>query len=84
VCGLDYAFADSGDGPAFFVMSCGGFIVLSLAMGVISAYEPRLWVHMVLWAPLTIVLSLALVRPFKGVLIALQFQHRAEEGRLKR
>ena len=84
VCGLDYAFADSGDGPAFFVMSFVGFIVVALAMWVEFAYEPPLWVHMALWAPLTIVLSLALVRPFKGVLIALQFQHRAEEGRLKR
>jgi uncharacterized protein (DUF983 family) len=84
VCGLDYAFADSGDGPAFFVMSLVGFIVVALAMWVEFAYEPPLWVHMALWAPLTIVLSLALVRPFKGVLIALQFQHRAEEGRLKR
>jgi uncharacterized protein (DUF983 family) len=84
VCGLDYAFADSGDGPAFFVMSLVGFIVVTLAMWVEFAYEPPLWVHMALWAPLTIVLSLALVRPFKGVLIALQFQHRAAEGRLKR
>jgi uncharacterized protein (DUF983 family) len=84
VCGLDYAFADSGDGPAFFVMSLVGFIVVALAMWVEFAYEPPLWVHMALWAPLTIVLSLALVRPFKGVLIALQFQHRAAEGRLKR
>jgi len=84
VCGLDYAFADSGDGPAFFVMSLVGFIVVALAMWVEFAYEPPLWVHIALWAPLTIVLSLALVRPFKGVLIALQFQHRAAEGRLKR
>jgi len=83
VCGLEYAFADSGDGPAFFVMSIVGFVVVALALWVEFAYEPPLWVHMVLWLSLTVVLSLVLVRPFKGVLIALQFQHRAEEGRLK-
>ena len=83
VCGLEYAFADSGDGPAFFVMSIIGFVVVALALWVEFAYEPPLWVHMVLWLSLTVVLSLVLVRPFKGVLIALQFQHRAEEGRLK-
>ena len=83
VCGLEYAFADSGDGPAFFVMSIVGFVVVALALWVEFAYEPPLWVHMFLWLSLTVVLSLLLVRPFKGVLIALQFQHRAEEGRLK-
>ena len=83
VCGLEYAFADSGDGPAFFVMSIVGFVVVALALWVEFAYEPPLWVHMVLWLSLTVVLSLVLVRPFKGILIAVQFQNRAEQGRLK-
>ena len=84
VCGLDFAFADSGDGPAFFVMSIVGFVVVALAMYVEFAYEPPLWVHAALWLPLVLALSLALVRPAKGLLIALQYRHKAEEGRLKR
>lgn len=83
VCGLDFAFADSGDGPAFFVMSIVGFVVVALAMYVEFAYEPPLWVHAALWLPVVLGLSLALVRPAKGLLIALQYRHRAEEGRLK-
>ena len=73
VCGLEYAFADSGDGPAFFVMSIVGIVVVALAM----------WVHMALWLPLIVALSLGLVRPSKGVLIALQYRHKAEQGRFK-
>jgi uncharacterized protein (DUF983 family) len=84
VCGLEYAFADSGDGPAFFVMSIVGLVVVALAMWVEFAYEPPMWVHMALWLPLTVALSLALVRPLKGAMIALQYRHKAEEGRFER
>ena len=31
-CGLDFSFADSGDGPAVFVSLIGGFIVLGAAL----------------------------------------------------
>lgn len=83
-CGLDFGFADSGDGPAFFVMSFVGILVVGLALWVEFAYEPPLWTHAALWLPLTLVLSLGLVRPSKALLIALQYQRRAEEGRLRR
>ncbi|MDB5511560.1 MAG: hypothetical protein JWR08_1043 [Enterovirga sp.] len=82
VCGLDFTFIDSGDGPAFFVMSFVGIVVIGLALWVEFAFEPRMWVHMALWIPLTFLLSFALVRPAKALLIALQFQNKAEQGRL--
>ena len=84
VCGLDLAFADAGDGPAFFVMSIVGIIVVALALWVEFTYEPRIWVHLVMWFTLTAVLSLAMVRPLKGVMVALQYHHKAEEGRLQK
>jgi uncharacterized protein (DUF983 family) len=31
-CGLDYSFADAGDGPAIFVILIGGFIVVFSAL----------------------------------------------------
>jgi uncharacterized protein (DUF983 family) len=82
-CGLDYAFADSGDGPAVFIALIGGFIVLGAALWTEIVYEPPLWLHMVLFLPLTIIICLGLLRPFKGVLIALQYRNKAEEGRLE-
>ena len=33
--------------------------------------------------PLAVVMSLALVRPLKGMLIALQFANKAEQGRFR-
>lgn len=83
-CDLDYDFADAADGPAVFVMFIVGFLVVGLAMWLEFAYEPPVIVHILLWFPLTAILSLALVRPLKGVMVALQYHHRAEEGRLER
>jgi uncharacterized protein (DUF983 family) len=82
VCGLDYSFADSGDGPAVFVILVTGFIVVGAALFVETAYAPPYWVHALLWGPLAILLPLLLLRSFKGVLIALQYKHKAQEGRL--
>jgi uncharacterized protein (DUF983 family) len=83
-CGLDYAFADAGDGPAVFVILLGGLIVVAAALIVEVVYQPPFWVHAVLWAPLILVVTLAPLRLLKGLLIALQFHHKAAEGRLDR
>ncbi|MCB9993290.1 MAG: DUF983 domain-containing protein [Hyphomicrobiaceae bacterium] len=79
-CGLDLAFADSGDGPAIFIMFIVGFVVVSLALIVNVLFNPPMWVHLLLWIPVTIGLSLALLRPFKGIMIALQYRNDAREG----
>ena len=81
-CGLDYAFADPGDGPAVFAIFIGGFIVVAAALIVEFAYQPPFWVHAVLWAPLILIVTLGPLRLLKGVLIALQYHHKAAEGRL--
>lgn len=82
VCGLNYDFADSGDGPAIFVMLFTGFLVVGAALYVEAVYQPPYWVHALAWGMAALVLPLLLLRSFKGVLIALQFRHKAEEGKL--
>jgi uncharacterized protein (DUF983 family) len=82
-CGLDLSFADSGDGPAVFIMMIVGFIVVGLALFVEFTFHPPYWLHAVLWIPLVLGLSIGLLRPLKGLLIAQQYRHRAEPGRLK-
>ena len=82
-CGLDFAFADSADGPAVFVMFFVGVIVVGAAFIVEFTYQPPYWLHLVLWIPLILILSLGMLRPLKGLMIALQFAHKAREGRLE-
>jgi uncharacterized protein (DUF983 family) len=81
-CGLDYSFADSADGPAVFAILIVGMIVAGAALLTEVAYSPPLWLHFTLWMPLVLILGLGLMRPLKGILIALQYHHQAEEGRL--
>ena len=81
-CGLDFSFADSGDGPAVFIMMIVGFIVVGLALFVEFTFHPPYWLHAVLWIPLVLGLSIGLLRPLKSLMIALQYRHKAALGEL--
>jgi uncharacterized protein (DUF983 family) len=81
-CGLDYSFMDSGDGPAIFVIMIAGAIVVTAALITEVKYQPPFWVHAVLWLPLTLAVTLWPLRAIKSLLIALQYHHKAAEGRL--
>jgi uncharacterized protein (DUF983 family) len=83
-CGLNYGFSDAGDGPAVFVILIGGAIVVFAALITEFVYQPPYWVHAALWLPLILLVTLAPLRPIKGLLIALQYHHKAAEGRLER
>jgi uncharacterized protein (DUF983 family) len=82
-CGLDYSFADAGDGPAVFVILFGGFVVVFAALMTEVVYQPPYWMHAVLWLPLILIVTLAPLRLIKGLLIVLQYHHKAAEGRLE-
>jgi uncharacterized protein (DUF983 family) len=81
VCGLEYSFADAGDGPAVFIILIAGFIVVGAALVTEILYQPPFWVHAVLWLPLILIVTLGPLRPMKGLLIALQYHHKAAEER---
>ncbi|MEX0409028.1 DUF983 domain-containing protein [Aquibium sp. LZ166] len=81
-CDLDYSYADAGDGPAVFVILIIGFVVVGLALWMEVTVNPPLWVHFLLWIPLTIALGLVSLRLIKGVLLTLQYSNKAAEGRL--
>jgi uncharacterized protein (DUF983 family) len=82
VCGLDFAFMDSGDGPAVFIIMIAGAIVVGAALIVEVKYQPPFWLHAALWLPLTAAITLLPLRSMKSLLIALQYHHKAAEGRL--
>jgi uncharacterized protein (DUF983 family) len=81
-CGLDFTFANSGDGPAVFVMLIAGFIICGAALLVEVAYRPPIWLHALIWLPLGLGLPLLLLRPFKATLVALQYKFRSGEGHI--
>lgn len=79
-CGQDLSRADSGDGPVVFILlivgaiGCGGLLFTELAM-----HWP-VWLELLVWLPLIAFMTLAALRPFKAVLIALQFHKNASEA----
>lgn len=81
-CGLDYSFADAGDGPAVFVMLIVGFLVMGLALWFDSLFAPPVWLHALIWLPLAVIVSLVLLRKLKGIMVALQYRNNASEGRI--
>ncbi len=83
VCGLDYSFADAGDGPAVFVTLIAGFIVLGAALALDISYDLPVWLLIGIFAPLTLLVCLGLLRPLKGFLIASQYVNRAAMGKFK-
>src|ERR1700752_3013788 len=81
-CGLDYAFIDTGDGPAIFIIMLAGAIVVTCALIVEVKYQPPFWLHAALWLPMILVPTLLPLRSMKSLLIALQFHHKAAPGQL--
>jgi uncharacterized protein (DUF983 family) len=76
-CGLSFAGHDAGDGPAVFGIFILGFAIVGLAGVVEYLFAPPLWLHAVLWLPLTLAGTVLLLRPLKGLLIAAQYRYRA-------
>ncbi len=78
-CGLGFAGHDVGDGPVVPAILIIGGIVVGLAWMVEVAFQPPLWIHALLWGPLTLGLSLGMLPLLKGLSVALQFRLRSTE-----
>ncbi len=79
-CGFDLSRADSGDGPAVFVILIAGFIAAFGVMFTEIAIRPPIWVDLVVWLPIAVALCLGLLRPMKGLMIAAQFRNKASQA----
>ena len=76
-CGFDFNRLNTGDGAAIFIMQIAGGIVVFSALAVMIAYDPPIWLLLLVTLPLTAGLSVGLMRPGKGVMIALQMRNKA-------
>jgi uncharacterized protein (DUF983 family) len=81
-CGLDFAGFNVGDGAAAFLIFAIGGLVTGLAIWLELSAEPPFWVHILLWLPLTAIAVVGSLRASKGLLLALEYKHRACEGKI--
>jgi uncharacterized protein (DUF983 family) len=83
-CGLDYAGFNVGDGPAAFLIMIVGGLIVALAIVTELNLHPPLWLHILMWLPLTIGAVVGALRVAKGLLLALEYRNAAREGRIDR
>ena len=81
-CGLDYSGFNVGDGPAAFLTLILGAIVVAMAITLELTLHPPLWLHMLIWIPVTAGGVVVSLRAAKGALIAAEYRNAAREGRI--
>jgi uncharacterized protein (DUF983 family) len=72
-CGTELHHHRADDAPPYFTMFVVGHVVIGLLLAVEKRFQPDLWVHIALWVPATIVMSLWLLPRIKGALIGWQW-----------
>ena len=82
-CGESFELEDAGDGPAVFVIMIASFLVVPPALIFQMMLEPPVWLTLLIWIPLIIIVCLALLRPFRGLMFAMQVMNKAEQGQLE-
>ena len=83
-CGLDFSQCNVGDGPAAFLTLVIGAIMVAMALALELTLHPPLWVHVLLWTPVTIGSVVGSLRVAKGMLLILELRNKAGEGRIAR
>ena len=86
-CGEELHHHRADDFPAYLVIVIVGHIVVPLVLAVETHLAPSYWIHLALWLPLTLGLSLTLLQPIKGAVVAVQWflgMHGFEPAKLAR
>lgn len=86
-CGEEFHHHRADDFPAYVVIFIMGHVGVALALELEGHFSPPLWWHGVITLPITVILSLLLLQPVKGAIVALQWRigmHGFKAARLKR
>jgi uncharacterized protein (DUF983 family) len=75
-CGQDFHHHRADDLPAYLVIVIVGHIVVPLVLAVEQNFQPSYLLHLAVWLPLTLGMSLALLQPIKGAIVGLQWAFR--------
>jgi uncharacterized protein (DUF983 family) len=74
VCSAPLGQARADDAPPYFTIVVVGHIVVPLMLWLEQSRSPPLWVHSAIFLPLTLLLSLGLLRPIKGGTVGLMLK----------
>lgn len=80
-CGLDFSTFNVGDGPAAFLTLILGAIIVAAAITLELTVAPPIWVHLLIWIPVTAIAVVGALRISKAALLALEYRNKAREFR---
>ena len=81
-CGLDFSTFNVDDGPAAFLTTIIGTLLVIGVLVLEATVGPPFWVHVILWVPLTTVAVIASLRVAKAALLFFEYTNAAREGRI--
>jgi len=79
-CGLDFGSFNVGDGPAALLTMFIGALIIVFALLIDTAFRPPFWVHVIIWVPVTIALTISTLRIAKAALLAAEYRNKAGEA----
>ena len=68
-CDAPLGLARADDAPPYFTILLVGHIIVPAMMVVERVWTPDLWVHTALWVPLSLILTIGLLTPIKGMTV---------------
>jgi uncharacterized protein (DUF983 family) len=86
-CGEELHHHRADDFPAYLVIVIVGHILVPIILAVETEFAPAYWIHAVLWGPAVLGMTLGLIQPVKGAVVAMQWflgMHGFEESRGRR
>ncbi len=72
-CGEDLFHHRADDAPPYLTILVMGHLILAAVVGIDLAYQWPLWLHALVWLPVTVLACLAFLPTAKGALIGLQW-----------
>src|SRR5215471_9574083 len=73
VCGEEFFHHRADDFPAYVVIFIVGHTLVPASLSVEINFAPPIWLHLALWLPAALIMTLGLLQPVKGVIVALQW-----------
>ncbi len=68
-CGEELHHHRADDAPPYFTILLLGHVLVPMLLAVEVAYRPELWVHAMIWFPITVASAMTLLPHIKGALV---------------
>jgi uncharacterized protein (DUF983 family) len=72
-CGEELHHHRADDFPAYLVIVIVGHLLVPVILAVETEFAPAYWVHALLWGPAVLTMTVGLIQPVKGAVVAMQW-----------